>query len=133
MRYSIARFVYRLRFAHGDLRQCDFRPHFDGHLVNAHVTIKPQATAEQTRELAYHRWIQMIKWLGVLRWLFGPGDRIQMVVGLRRPPRQLLKGWVLANRLRDCDPLNLSASDGALREMAEWDSSVTLDWQGREA
>ena len=133
MRYAIARILYRFRFVHGDLRQCDFRPHFDGRLINAHVAIRPQATFEETRDLAYRRWVQMVNWVRLLRWLFGHGDRVQMVVGFRDPMRQLLKGWVSVDRLRDSDPLNLSASNGALREMVAWDRSVTAEGQQANA
>jgi hypothetical protein len=125
MRYSIARLLYRLRFPTGGLSICDFRPHFDGYAVNTHVVIAPQRIPSDTRAVAYKRLVQMVRGLRVLHLFFADGDRIQMVVGFRNPPTQLLKGWLPAKRLNEADPMNLAAIGGAMQEMAQWSELKT--------
>ena len=126
VRYTVAKFLYRLRFPLGGMSECDMRPTHQAFQINTHVFIKPQATAAATRDLSYKRWCQMFRWVRRIAWLFDRNDRVQMVVGFRHPPRQLLKGWAPANRFHEADPLNLDAIGANLTEMIEWDNSVAV-------
>jgi hypothetical protein len=71
----------------------------------------------------------MARWLRLLHLFFADGDRIQMVVGFRNPPRQLIKGWLPAKRLVEADPVNFSAIGGAIHEMVQWDDLKTTKHQ----
>jgi hypothetical protein len=59
----------------------------------------------------------MFFWVRRLRCFFRQNDRIQMVVGTAEPMRQLLKGWIPANRIRNADPLKLGDSGGGMAEI----------------
>lgn len=93
MRYAIANFLYRLRFPHGWLRGTDFRPHFDGYLLNA-CTIIPAGLESGDVELVLKRRLrQSYRWMRVLRFLLRRGDRVQYCLGTTKPLKQYMKAW----------------------------------------
>jgi hypothetical protein len=90
--------------------------------------ILPQDSIESTRQLALRRYRETCVWLRRIRWCFAEGDRLQIVVGfpsmIQPGNRQILKGWIPANRLPDIrpsfDPFNSEAVGGAIIDMEVW-------------
>ena len=93
MRYAVANLLFRLRFPSGSLAGCDFRPHFDGHLLNATVCIPAGLDAPTTEAVLARRLRQSFQWVRFLRVLLRPGDRVQFCLGTLRPRQQYLKAW----------------------------------------
>jgi hypothetical protein len=93
MRYVLADLLYRLRFPGGGLRGVDFRPNFDGYLLNA-VTLIPAGLDDAAVEQALtQRLSQSYWWMRCLRFLLSRGDRVQYCLGTKRPRQQYLKAW----------------------------------------
>jgi hypothetical protein len=93
MRYVVANLLYRLRFPSGWLRGEDFRPHFDGRLINA-VAVIPTGLDETAIETALSlRLKQSYYWMRKLRFLLRKGDRVQFCLGTKEPRQQYLKAW----------------------------------------
>jgi hypothetical protein len=121
MRYKLARILFRLRFPSGNLRECDFRPHLPGYIINLSLPILPQQTAEQTRALAYRAWGALFRHAQRLRVLFKPEDCVQLIVGTIKPPRQILKGWLIVAKMSGARHDNLSDAGGGFQEFSELD------------
>jgi len=94
MRYAIANVFYRLRFPSGRISATDFRPHFQGHLLNATTLIPAGLTEPQAVEAALARRLrQSFRWMRVLRFLLRNGDRVQYCLGTSRPRQQYMTAW----------------------------------------
>lgn len=106
----------------------DFRNQFGGFGHTAYLAIETLPTIEKTREKAVVRFRDLCLWSRRLRRLFRRGDRIQFIVGIpqgiRGGPRQVIKGWLPVERLRDfnaaCDVFDLAALGGASEEVLSW-------------
>ena len=92
-RYAIANLLYRTRFPSGCLSATDFRPDFDGYLLNACVILPVGLNPRAVEEASFRRLEQTCRWMRTLRFLLRPGDRVQFCIGTRRPPTQTLKAW----------------------------------------
>jgi hypothetical protein len=60
---------------------CDFRPSFDGDLVNLATCIAPKATVKETEDALAGCARQIASWVLTHRKLFAFGDRFQITVG----------------------------------------------------
>jgi len=73
----------------------DFRPHWDGNLINVFSTIKPQQDMAQTERFAIGCARQLAGWVVSHRSQFAPGDRFQIIIGwpksIRATARQIIK------------------------------------------
>ena len=127
-RYDLAKALFWLHFRPGIFYTTDCRNTFGGYVHTAFLTIEPLRTIEETREKAVERFGDLCLWARRLRWLFGRGDRIQFIVGIsegiRGGPRQIIKGWLPAKRLRDFnaafDVFDLAAIGGGSGEVLSW-------------
>ena len=124
--------AFRRDFPQGDLTSCDFRPHFNGNLIDAWSPVTPQADAFATWDQAIHLLEQIADWLRAHADEFGDGDRIQLIVGfdasVKKEGRQIFKCWLPANRLRDLRGVDFAAAGGALHERKGW--SFGVEWPG---
>ncbi|MDB5335166.1 MAG: hypothetical protein JWN70_785 [Planctomycetaceae bacterium] len=93
MRYWVANLMYRLRFPRGWLRGEDFRPHFDGYLLNACTPIPVGLEAAAVESILARRLQQSFRWMRLLRFVLRRGDRVQYCLGTLTPRRQYLKAW----------------------------------------
>ena len=93
MRYAVANILYRLRFPHGWVRATDFRPHFDGHLLNVCTIIPGGLDDSATEAILAYRLRQSYRWMRLLRVLLRKGDRVQYCLGTTKPLKQYLKAW----------------------------------------
>jgi hypothetical protein len=93
MRYVLADILYRLRFLKGWLQGADFRPHFDGYLLNACTIIQAGLDDAAVEQVLRSRLLQSYQWMRRLRFLLRRGDRVQYCLGTLRPRRQYLKAW----------------------------------------
>jgi hypothetical protein len=77
------------------LEGCDFRPHFDGWLLNAFRLSAPSVTREAHMNLVWIYVREMAEWILKRREQFQSGDRFQLVVGwpedVRTTNRQIVK------------------------------------------
>ena len=73
----------------------DFRPHWDGNLVNVFTTIRPQDGADETKRFAIACARELAKWIVENRHRFAKGDKFQIIVGwpknVRATGRQIIK------------------------------------------
>ncbi len=60
---------------------CDFRPTFDGDLVNLATCLAPKATVKETEDVLAACARQVASWVMAHRNQFGSGDRFQIIVG----------------------------------------------------
>jgi hypothetical protein len=60
---------------------CDFRPTFDGDLVNLATCLAPKATVKETEDALAACARQVASWVIAHRNQFGSGDRFQIIVG----------------------------------------------------
>lgn len=93
MRYAIANILYRIRFPSGFITATDFRPHFDGHLLNACTPIPAGLDAASTEAVLARRLRQLFRWMRLLRCLLRSGDRVQYCLGTAKPMHQNLTAW----------------------------------------
>jgi hypothetical protein len=93
MRYAIANLLYRLRFPSGWLSATDFRPHFEGHLLNACTLIPAGLDAEAVEAALSRRLRGSFRWMRLLRFLLRSGDKVQYCLGTQEPRRQYMKAW----------------------------------------
>ena len=93
MRYAIARILWRVRFPSGNLTATDFRPDFDGHLLNAVVLISAGMDTPAIEQALSRRLRQAYRWMRCIRFLVRSGDRVQYILGTRVPQQQYLKAW----------------------------------------
>src|SRR5947207_13486797 len=93
MRYALANLLYRLRFPSGFLTATDFRPHFEGRLLNA-CTMIPAGLDPKAVEVELSRRLRRsFRWMRLLRFLLRRGDRVQYCLGTREPRQQYMKAW----------------------------------------
>jgi len=73
----------------------DFRPQWDGDLVNVFTTIRPKPTADETERFAILCARDLATWILKKRRRFKKGDRFQIIVGwpkdVRPTGRQIIK------------------------------------------
>jgi hypothetical protein len=94
MRYAIANILYRLRFPSGGINATDFRPHFEGYLLNATTLIPAGLKEPQAVEAALSRRLrQSFRWMRLLRFLLRDGDKVQYCLGTSQPRQQYMKAW----------------------------------------
>ena len=77
------------------IKRMDFRPHFDGDLVNVFSTVQPQFTEQMTEDLMKKCAKELSLWVLENRDQFGEGDRFQIIIGwpksIREYSRQVIK------------------------------------------
>ncbi len=93
MRYVIANILYHIRFPSGFLTATDFRPHFDGHLLNVCTLIPSGLDASSMEAILTRRLRQSFRWMRLIRFLLRSGDRIQYCLGTLEPHHQYMKAW----------------------------------------
>lgn len=132
MSFDDAARAFREWFPDGGLTRLDFRPHFDGHAINAYVQVWPLRDERETRAAAAAVLAEMTGWLRAHAGVFGPGDRLQLVVGfpdtVKRDVRQIFKCWVPATGLATLDGVNFASVGGGYHEMEFW--AVGVPWAG---
>ncbi len=69
--------------------RANFRPHWNGDLVNLTTLIHPRGTLSVTNSLVEQCTVLMAGWVLVNRDRFGPEDHFQIVVGLPRSIREV--------------------------------------------
>lgn len=120
--------TFRARFPEGGLERCDFRPHFDGYVVNAWCAMLPLHGEAQTREAALALLTEIAAWLRANAATFGVGDRLQLIVGfpesVKHAGRQIFKCWLPAAGLPALCGVDFVAVCGAFREMEFWSAGV---------
>jgi hypothetical protein len=134
MSFEDAASAFRACFPDGGLERCDFRPHFDGYVVNAYSAMPPKRDVAATRAAALALLADIASWLQVYPWAFGDGDKLQLVVGfpewVKRHTRQIYKCWLPASQLAELRGVDFAAVGGGFREMEAWPSGVA--WQAAE-
>jgi hypothetical protein len=132
MSFQDAAREFRTSFPDGGLERCDFRPHFDGFVVNAWSAMLPLQTEAATRESALRLLAEIAQWLQAHAGTFGAGDRLQLIVGfpdsVKRACRQIFKCWLPAAGLGDLRGVEFAAVGGGFREMEAWPVGVV--WPG---
>jgi hypothetical protein len=93
MRYALVNVLYRVRFPTGFITATDFRPTFDGHLLNVCTYIPAGLNASDTEAILVNRLRSSSRWMRMLRGLVRPGDKVQFCLGTKRPLRQYMKAW----------------------------------------
>ena len=77
------------------IKRMDFRPHFDGDLVNIFSTVQPQFSEQVTEDFIKDCALKLLAWVLANRERFGEGDRFQIIIGwpksVREYRRQLIK------------------------------------------
>lgn len=77
------------------MHSCDFRPHFDGDLINLFTGIVPKLTRPETELQFKEVALEIAVWVLEHRKRFSPGDRFQIIVGwpldVRSSGRQVVK------------------------------------------
>ena len=63
MSFEEATQAFCTRFPDGGLDWCDFRPHFDGYVVNAYSAMLPTQDESSTREAALVHLGEIASWL----------------------------------------------------------------------
>lgn len=134
MKFEDAAQAFRARFPDGGMKRCDFRPHFDGYMVNAHSMILPAQDEAATREAALALLADIASWLQAYSSTFEPGDRLQLIVGfpesVKDSNRQILKCWLPASRLSELRGVDFAAVGGGFCDMEVWPIGVA--WKDAE-
>ena len=119
---------FRRRFPDGGLNRCDFRPQFDGFLVNAHSAMFPRGDASATRVAALKLLAEIAHWLKAHSDAFNVGDQLQLIVGfpesVKPSCRQIFKCWLPAAMLGQLNDLDFSGVGGGFREFEVWPLGV---------
>jgi hypothetical protein len=119
---------FRRRFPDGGLKRCDFRPHFDGFLINAWSAMLPRQNELATREAAFALLTDISAWLREFAGVFEVGDRLQLIVGfpesVKRTGRQIFKCWLPASRLHELHGVDFASVGGAFHELESWPVGV---------
>ena len=110
----------------------DFRPTFDGYLVNLAIEIGRSANREATLANAWHQFREMLTWTLQNKDRFGSGDKVQIVVAwtetVRKTCRQILKGGIAVASLSRVPPsltfAELHKMGGFGAELPGWDKGV---------
>lgn len=104
MRYLLLNALFRIRFPNGFITVVNFRPHFDGNLINACALVRAEHDPAMLEEILSRRLHQCFVWMRLIRVLLGPGDRVQCCLGTFTPRRQYLKAWSSRSDLVACVP-----------------------------
>ena len=111
----------------GNFSWCDFRPHFDGHLINASLTILPLVSANETRDKAWNEFRRIWLWLRDWAAYFDEGDSVQVVVGFpieSKPSGQIFKGSLKVKDLsklpKEFNMETLIQCGGGFAELINW-------------
>jgi len=77
------------------ISSCDFRPHYNGDLVNLYSFIVPEQTIEKTQVILSKYAREIARWVILRHKEFSSGDRFQIVLGwpksVRKTGRQIVK------------------------------------------
>ena len=93
MRYVIANLLYRLRFPSGWIQATDFRPHFEGYLLNVYTLIRPGLDEAAVEAALSSRLQASFRWMRLLRFLMRRNDKVQYCLGTRNPLQQYINAW----------------------------------------
>lgn len=105
------------------MHSCDFRPHFDGDLINLFTTAYPEKTRQETKSRFKEIAFKIATWVLENRSQFSSSDRFQIVVAwprkIRATGRQVIKtGWTF-------DEIQQLVNSPKLIELRpEWDADV---------
>jgi hypothetical protein len=106
---------------------CDFRPSFNGDLINASLAILPLASAEETRDKAWGEFRRIWLWLQDWASYFDEGDAIQVVVWFPRdgkPAGQIFKAHLkvidLSKLPADFTMQSFAKCGGRFQELFNW-------------
>ena len=73
----------------------DFRPHWEGDIVNVYSCVYPNQTKSETEQLLITRTREMAAWVLAHQGEFGLGDRFQLILGwpksIKLTGRQIIK------------------------------------------
>lgn len=73
----------------------DFRPHFNGDLINISSCVHPLENVEKTKEFMINCFIEIAKWILENKKMFSPEDKFQIIIGwplsIRNGARQVIK------------------------------------------
>src|SRR4030095_3096477 len=101
----------------------DFRPLWDGNLVNVFTTIRPLADAGETQTFAMECARHLAAWILTERSRFGAGDRFQIIIGwpkdVRATGRQIIKAGGNFSQLRE-----IASGATAVSMRGNWTSTV---------
>lgn len=105
---------------------CDFRPHWDGNLINVFTTIRSLADLETTQAFAIECARQLASWVLSERHQFGVGDKFQIIIGwskdARPSSRQILKTGGDYTQLAA-----IVSSNAPVNMHGDWTTSVFAD------
>lgn len=112
--------------------RCDFRPHFDGDLVNICTCIEPQVDLPATERLVEECASKIARWIRLNKQIFGAEDRFQIVVGWPRSicetGRQIIKDggdWEAVKLIED--------GKKKLRFLKQWWSGVLTNEEANKS
>jgi hypothetical protein len=127
--------MFITRFPDGNLERCDFRPHFDGDVVNASSAIMPRESEVATRTAALALLAEIAAWLKEHTGVFGTGGRINLVIGfsakVKRNKRQIFKCRLPVCGLPALRGVDFSSVGGVFHEMQGWPEG--LAWPSADA
>lgn len=111
---------------------CDFRPTFEGYLVNLAVEIGRSETRDATLTDAWRQFRRMLNWTLRHKQQFAVGDKIQIIVGwtldVRKTGREILKGGIDISALdhvpKDMTFKEFTEMGGSGCELPGWDLGV---------
>jgi hypothetical protein len=111
---------------------CDFRPQFDGYLLDFAKEISPKPRRVAVLSLAWQTFTQIAKWVSNHRSDFQSGDRCQIIVGwpecVRPTGRQILKGWIDIQKLTNVpvcfDENGFKSLGGDSKLVSGWDHGL---------
>jgi hypothetical protein len=77
------------------IRRTDFRPHFDGDLVNLFSVITPLSSQKETETFLLDATREIANWVNAHKEQFGNSDKFQIILGwpetIRSSGRQIIK------------------------------------------
>ena len=94
MWYQLANALFRMRFAPSRLQWCDFRPHWNGYLVNAGAFVPSELDGQALHDAVYGRVGGLFQWVVKHRRLFANGDRLQILVWDQGSGTTWFRAWV---------------------------------------
>src|SRR5262245_49393929 len=93
MRYALVNLLYKLRVPSGFVTSTDFRPHFEGHLLNVCTIIPVGLNPDRIEAALASKLRQSFTWMCKLRFLLRDGDKVQFCLGTLNPRQQYLVAW----------------------------------------
>ena len=94
---------------------CDFRPHFDGNLINLSSCITPKSSIDETETIFIQCAQNIAKWVLENKNQFSPGDRFQIVVG-----------WPTSTREYDRQVVKIGGDIEEISDIAKGCTNITL-------